>query len=253
MKLEGQFWFSHQGRPLAGQDRIELLACIADTGSISKAAKAAGMSYKTAWDAVDAMNSSSEQPLVERAAGGRGGGGTRLTAAGEQLVTAFRRYQQEHAAFLAKLSEDGSLDPYLQVMNRLRLRTSARNQLYARVVTLQPQGLNDRVELVLDGGQSLAAIITRSSSERLGLCAGAEVFALIKAPWVKLASAAEQPNRLTGTVLGREQVGEQLALEVELDGGVLLVATLADDLAVPGKGEPVTLWIDPEQIILCAL
>ncbi|WVM91762.1 LysR family transcriptional regulator [Halopseudomonas pachastrellae] len=49
MKLEGQFWFSHQGRPLAGQDRIELLACIADTGSISKAAKAAGMSYKTAW------------------------------------------------------------------------------------------------------------------------------------------------------------------------------------------------------------
>lgn len=253
MKLEGQFWFSHQGRPLAGQDRIELLACIADTGSISKAAKAAGMSYKTAWDAVDAMNSSSEQPLVERAAGGRGGGGTRLTAAGEQLVTAFRRYQQEHAAFLAKLSEDDSLDPYLQVMNRLRLRTSARNQLYARVVTLQPQGLNDRVELVLDGGQSLAAIITRSSSERLGLCAGAEVFALIKAPWVKLASAAEQPNRLTGTVLGREQVGEQLALEVELDGGVLLVATLADDAAVPGAGAPVTLWIDPEQIILCAL
>ena len=253
MKLEGQFWFSHQGRPLAGQDRIELLACIADTGSISKAAKAAGMSYKTAWDAVDAMNSSSEQPLVERAAGGRGGGGTRLTAAGEQLVTAFRRYQQEHAAFLAKLSEDGSLDPYLQVMNRLRLRTSARNQLYARVVTLQPQGLNDRVELVLDGGQSLAAIITRSSSERLGLCAGAEVFALIKAPWVKLASDGAEQNRLTGTVLGREQVGEQLALEVELDGGVLLVATLADDLAVPGKGEPVTLWIDPEQIILCAL
>ena len=80
MKLEGQFWFSHQGRRLAGQDRIELLACIAETGSISKAAKAAGMSYKTAWDAVDAMNSSSDQPLVERAAGGRGGGGTRLTA-----------------------------------------------------------------------------------------------------------------------------------------------------------------------------
>ncbi|WVM91763.1 hypothetical protein ULG90_17815 [Halopseudomonas pachastrellae] len=118
-------------------------------------------------DAVDAMNSSSEQPLVERAAGGRGGGGTRLTAAGELLVTAFRRYQQEHAAFLAKLSEDGSLDPYLQVMNRLRLRTSARNQLYARVVALQPQGLNDRVELVLDGGQPWAQSLRGISSERL--------------------------------------------------------------------------------------
>ena len=253
MKLEGQFWFSHQGRPLAGQDRIELLACIADTGSISKAAKAAGMSYKTAWDAVDAMNSSSEQPLVERAAGGRGGGGTRLTAAGEQLVTAFRRYQQEHAAFLAKLSEDGSLDPYLQVMNRLRLRTSARNQLYARVVALQPQGLNDRVELVLDGGQPLGAIITRNSSERLGLCEGAEVFALIKAPWVRLASESDQRNWLQGTVSGCEQVEDQLALEVTLDGGAALAATLPGSSVVPAVGEPVTLSIDPGQIILCAI
>lgn len=253
MKLEGQFWFSHQGRPLAGQDRIELLACIADTGSISKAAKAAGMSYKTAWDAVDAMNSSSEQPLVERAAGGRGGGGTRLTAAGEQLVTAFRRYQQEHAAFLAKLSEDDSLDPYLQVMNRLRLRTSARNQLYARVAAQQPEGLKERVELTLGGGQTLMAVITRSSSERLGLSEGVEVFALIKAPWVKLASDDARQNRLTGTVLGLEQVGDQLALEVELNAGVQVVATLIDVPAVPAIGEPVTLWVDPEQIILCAL
>lgn len=253
MKLEGQFWFSHQGRRLAGQDRIELLACIAETGSISKAAKAAGMSYKTAWDAVDAMNSSSDQPLVERAAGGRGGGGTRLTAAGGQLVSAFRRYQQEHAVFLARLSEDASLDPYLQVMHRLRLRTSARNQLFARVAALQSEGLNERVALTLAGGQALTAVITRSSSERLGLSKGVEVFALIKAPWVKLASDGAEQNRLTGTVLGREQVGDQLALEVELNAGVQLVATLADVPAVPGIGEPVTLWVDPDQIILCAL
>ncbi len=253
MKLEGQFWFSHQGRPLAGQERIELLACIAETGSISKAAKAAGMSYKTAWDAVEAMNSSSEQPLVERAAGGRGGGGTRLTAAGEQLVTAFRRYQQEHAAFLARLGEDASLDPYLQVMNRLRLRTSARNQLYARVATLQPDGLNQRVQLILDGGQRLTAVITANSSERLGLHENMELFALIKAPWVRLVSASDQPNGLHGTVTGREQVDDQLALEVALDGGASVVATLPDSPAVPGIGKPVTLSIDPEQIILCVI
>lgn len=252
MKLEGQFWFSHQGRPLAGQDRIELLVCIGETGSISKAASAAGMSYKTAWDAVDAMNKASGSPLVERSVGGRGGGGTRLTAAGEQLVAAFRRYQQEHATFLARLSEDDSLDPYLQVMNRLRLRTSARNQLFARVAALHPEGLSERVELSLDGGQALSAVITRSSSERLGLREGMEVFALIKAPWVKLASAV-QPNLLTGTVLVREQAGAQLALEVELPGGVVLVATLNDDPSVPAVGESVSLWIDPEQIILCAL
>ncbi|MEL0166650.1 MAG: TOBE domain-containing protein [Pseudomonadaceae bacterium] len=253
MKLEGQFWFSHQGRPLAGQDRIELLVCISETGSISKAASAAGMSYKTAWDAVDAMNKASGSPLVERSVGGRGGGGTRLTAAGEQLVAAFRRYQQEHAAFLQRLSEDDSLDPYLQVMNRLRLRTSARNQLFARVSALHTQGLNERVELTLEGGQTLTAVITRSSSERLGLCAGAEVFALIKAPWVKLAVDGAADNQLSGRVLAREQADGQLALEVELVGGTSLVATLADDPAVPAVGDSVRLWIDPEQIILCAL
>ena len=253
MKLEGQVWFSHQGRPLAGQYRIELLVCISETGSISKAASAAGMSYKTAWDAVDAMNKASGSPLVERSVGGRGGGGTRLTGAGEQLVAAFRRYQQEHAAFLQRLSEDDSLDPYLQVMNRLRLRTSARNQLFARVAALRPDGLNTRVELTLDGGHALTAVITRNSGERLGLCEGAEGFALIKAPWVKLAGDVMSGNRLTATVVGREQVGDQLALEAELPGGVLLVASLVDDLSVPGLGESITLWIDPEQIILCAL
>ena len=184
-----------------------------------KAASAAGMSYKTAWDAVDAMNKASGSPLVERSVGGRGGGGTRLTGAGEQLVAAFRRYQQEHAAFLQRLSEDDSLDPYLQVMNRLRLRTSARNQLFARVAALRPDGLNTRVELTLDGGHALTAVITRNSGERLGLCEGAEVFALIKAPWVKLAGDVMSGNRLTATVVGREQVGDQLALEAELGLG----------------------------------
>ena len=88
MKLEGQLWFAHEGQNLAGQGRIELLQQIADTGSISKAAKAAGMSYKTAWDAVDAMNKATGSPLVERSVGGKGGGGTRLTAKGEELVAA---------------------------------------------------------------------------------------------------------------------------------------------------------------------
>ena len=158
MKLEGQLWFAHEGQNLAGQGRIELLQQIADTGSISKAAKAAGMSYKTAWDAVDAMNKATGSPLVERSVGGKGGGGTRLTAKGEELVAAFLRYQQEHEQFLARLAEDTSLEPYLQVMQRLRLRTSARNQLYARVVRVEPLALNDRISLQLDRGQPLVAL-----------------------------------------------------------------------------------------------
>ena len=56
---------------------------IGNYGSITQAAKAVGISYKTAWDAVDVMNNLSGDVLVESATGGKGGGGTQLTAAGK--------------------------------------------------------------------------------------------------------------------------------------------------------------------------
>ena len=62
--------------PVLGDVRIRLLEAIAETGSISKAAPLVPLSYKGAWDAVDAMNNLAEQPLVARSTGGRQGGGT---------------------------------------------------------------------------------------------------------------------------------------------------------------------------------
>ena len=109
MKLEGQFWITHNGKNLAGQSRIELLTQIANSGSITQAAKAVGISYKSAWDAVEAMNSAAGSPLVARSTGGKGGGGTQLTAAGQQLIEAFQHYQREHQAFLLRLGADSRL------------------------------------------------------------------------------------------------------------------------------------------------
>ena len=57
--------------------RIALLAQIAELGSITRAAKAVGISYKGAWDAIDELNNLAERPLVERSVGGKGGGGAR--------------------------------------------------------------------------------------------------------------------------------------------------------------------------------
>ncbi len=253
MKLEGQLWFAHQGRNLAGQGRIDLLQQIAQTGSISQAAKAAGMSYKTAWDAVEAMNKATGSALVERSVGGKGGGGTRLTAQGIELVAAFQRYQQEHQQFLARLAEDQSLEPYLQVMNRLRLRTSARNQLYARVTQVEAQGLNDRITLQLDGGQQLVALVTRASTERLSLSPGVEVFALIKAPWVRVTAPQSSQNRLEGEVSELVKGAQGAELHVLLPGGPLLVASVADGQPLPSPGQSVGLWIEPAQIILCTV
>ncbi|HSC84136.1 MAG TPA: TOBE domain-containing protein, partial [Pseudomonas sp.] len=231
MKLEGRFWITRNGKTLAGQGRIELLARIADTGSITQAAKAMGMSYKSAWDAVDAMNNAAGSALVQRSAGGKGGGGTRLTAAGQQLIESYRRYQEEHQRFLERLGDDPQLESLLQLMERLNLRSSARNQLPGQVVAIHTQGLNDRVEFQLAGGQLLYALITHASTARLGLQPGAQLCALVKAPWVRLraADAELEPgdNCLSGRLCELQMDSEDGEAVVELDDGAQLVAVLS--------------------------
>jgi len=87
-------------RGLAANERwLELLSHLQQKRSIVTAAKAAGLSYKAARDAIETMNNLADDPLVERAVGGRGGGGTRLTPSGARLVHTCRAAQQENLAF----------------------------------------------------------------------------------------------------------------------------------------------------------
>ena len=68
--------------------RIAILRGIAQSGSISQAARDVGVSYKAAWQAIDTLTNLAGVPLVERSVGGAGGGGARLTPAGERLLAA---------------------------------------------------------------------------------------------------------------------------------------------------------------------
>ena len=70
IELKGTIWMTVGDANLGGPGRIALLAKIAECGSITQAAKAMKMSYKAAWDAVDAMNNLAGEPLVERSSGG---------------------------------------------------------------------------------------------------------------------------------------------------------------------------------------
>ncbi|OXH85109.1 molybdenum-dependent transcriptional regulator, partial [Burkholderia multivorans] len=79
LALGGELWLRAGEQTLGGATRIALLAAIGDTGSITRAAKAVGLSYKAAWDAIDTMNNLAGEPLVVRSTGGKGGGGTTLT------------------------------------------------------------------------------------------------------------------------------------------------------------------------------
>lgn len=105
LKADGRFWLTLDGKNFLGRGRVELLKRIRETGSISKAAKAMKMSYKAAWDAVDAMNTAWQTPLVDS-----GPAGSRLTEDAERLIAAYLKADARHAAFMAKLA-DGLPDP----------------------------------------------------------------------------------------------------------------------------------------------
>lgn len=99
-----------------------------------------GMSYKTAWDTVNAMNNLSEAPLVERSVGGLRGGGTRLTNDGRRLIEAYEAAESEFAHFLRRLSAGiADFDHFQDLMRRLGMKTSARNELSGRIKAV-PKG-----------------------------------------------------------------------------------------------------------------
>ncbi len=258
-QLKGMLSLHAGERHVGGLDRIELLAAIGETGSISAAARAVGMSYKGAWDAIDAMDNLADEPLVARATGGRRGGGTTLTPRGQRLVDVFRAMAAEHARFVQQLGALGEASLRdLQLMRRFMLRTSARNQLAGTVTAIAPGAVNDTVELALAGGQRLAVTITRESTRELGLAVGRGAIALIKASSVRLGrpDATEQPsarNRLAGTIATIERGDVHAEVVVDLDGGGVIVAVVAGsdmealDLA---EGHRTAAIIEPSSVLL---
>ncbi|MEO5734691.1 MAG: molybdenum-dependent transcriptional regulator, partial [Rubrivivax sp.] len=187
--LSAELWLTAGGRDLGGPGRIGLLAAIAAHGSITQAAKAVGMSYKSAWEAVAAMNNLVGAALVSGAAGGRGGGSTQLTPLGARLVARFETLASLHQRYLRLLNTEGvDLDTDVSLLRTLNLRTSASNQFFGSVRTLRQGAVNDEVELELPGGTVLVAQVTRESTAVLQLKVGMPAFALIQASSVLIAA-----------------------------------------------------------------
>lgn len=76
-----------------GPGKIGLLEGIERTGSLSAAARDLGMSYRRAWLLLHSVNESFGSPVAELAAGGKAGGGARLTDFGRQLVGSYRQFE----------------------------------------------------------------------------------------------------------------------------------------------------------------
>ncbi|MFI0472700.1 winged helix-turn-helix domain-containing protein [Halomonas sp. HMF6819] len=82
---------------ILGPGKVALLEAIDETGSISSAGRALGMSYKKAWQLIETMNGHFLEPLVETHAGGNERGGARLSATGRQVIAHFRALERRLA------------------------------------------------------------------------------------------------------------------------------------------------------------
>lgn len=131
MAVQAPLWMQKNDQNFLGEKRIKLLEQIDQQGSLSTAAKAAGMSYKAAWDALNTMNSLAERPLTIAATGGAGGGGTVLTEEGHKVIQLFRSFEQEHRNSLARLEKTlGDIDHYLPLLQGMTLRISSKKFAY---------------------------------------------------------------------------------------------------------------------------
>lgn len=235
IELGGSVWLTVGGENLGGPGRIALLAQIAEQGSITHAAKAVKMSYKAAWDAIDAMNNLAGEPLVQRMAGGKGGGGTVLTQRGMQLVQNFRLIEREHHRFVAELSmqAEGIADDFL-LLRRMSMKTSARNHFAGQVTRVQRGSVNDEIEIEAAGGHKVVAIVTHESAEGLGLEVGAQAFALVKASSIVVVTDADKArfsarNRMTGTVSRLVPGAVNTEVVIDLAGGGSVAAIITNE------------------------
>ena len=236
-KLGGNLWLNIDSSSFMGHGRIELLELIDTFGSISKAAKQMKMSYKAAWDAVDAMNNVAKEPIVSKETGGRGGGGTRLTDYGKEIIQVYKEAHKEHERFLAQLSSRvQNFNDHASFFQRMSMKTSARNQ-YAGTITALTQGpISSEVAIRIAENTMIYASITNESLNELQLKEGMEAFALIKTSWITLtdpdcAGKVSARNRLCGEVEAFNTGAINSEVIIRLDEKNTITATITNPSA----------------------
>jgi len=212
---------------------IDLLRAIDQSGSINKAAKQVGLSYKGAWQMIERANNLAPKVLITTTTGGSKGGGTCLTAAGQSLLRLFTRLEQQHAEFLQQLNQSLAEDPDMQMLlKRLVIKTSATNQLFGIITALQKGAVNAEVLVELKGGEQIVASLALTELKRLELSIGDDVVMLINDPEIIInTDPGNYPlsarNCLRGTVIRVQYDGVDSEIVINLPSGDSLVATIS--------------------------
>jgi len=91
-----------KARIFLGPGRVELMQYIENTGSINKAARQMGMSYKKAWEMINELNTQAATPFVITQTGGEKGGGSVITDEAKELITYHKQLRKRFTEYLEK-------------------------------------------------------------------------------------------------------------------------------------------------------
>ena len=207
-----------------------LLQAVHDTGSINRAAKTAGYSYKGAWLLLETAANLAHEPLLSRSAAG-----SQLTATGLALIDLWRELHAAQAQWLRTQETWLHSHPTLTAtLRRLAMKTSARNQFVGLIEAMEVGPVTTELRIAIRGGQAVTALLASSAAERLDAHIGQEAVALIKASSIVLVSdfagfKLSASNQLAGTVSRISPGAVSTLVGLTLPGGVVVTASLTKD------------------------
>ncbi len=256
-KIDALLALRSDGKLLVGRDRIKVLEAVAEHGSISKAAKIVGFSYKAAWDAVNSINNLLPSPAFVTKAGGKSGGGAEVTPEGRRLIAAFHKLEERLSYISSMIAEEG-LDGHEDLLLwNVGIKISARNVFHAQVVSIKKWPVDVEVTLRISGEHIIHAIITNEGAADLGLAPGGRVLALVKSSFVEIGPGERSKNgahnSFPGVVTRRVDAERNCELLVDIGAGKTMTAVLPRrDVETLGivEGTRVCASFDPQDVIL---
>jgi molybdate transport system regulatory protein len=256
-KIDALLALRSQGKLLVGRDRIKLLEAVAECGSITKAAKVAGFSYKTAWDAVNAINNLLPSPAFVTKAGGRSGGGAEVTEEGKRLIATFHRLEERMSRISSLIAEEGFEGHEEFLLWSVGIKISTRNVFQTEVVQVRKSPVDVEVTLKVSAENSIISIVTNDAAVELELKPGRKALALVKSSFVNLAPVDHFPrpgkNCFVGTVKRRIDGGSNSEIILDIGDEKTMTAVIArqtaEDLQIV-EGVQAAATFDAANVIL---
>jgi molybdate transport system regulatory protein len=165
---------SDKDEPIIGEGKAALLKAINDEGSLNKACKKMGISYKHAWLLLKEIEETIGEPLIIKKRGGKDQG-TFLTQKSISLLEEFENYQN----ILTETIYDKT---FWEVIG---MKISARNQMKGKVLKVEKEGLIAKVTIAIEP-TIITAVITKEAADSLGLMKDDTVVAIVKATEVMI-------------------------------------------------------------------